>query len=231
VFRRKSEALYGPRSVAALYQSLRPMKMQIRSFSRAAEYVLIFVGVCALGYACSVVLAAKIYQHIERREFSRALQTKTVSHADRVSVSFSAKATRKSPADGAMIGSLSIPRLGLSTVVVEGVGDRDLNLAAGHIPGTSFPGQRGNVGIAGHRDTVFRPLRGIRKDDAITVTTLSGEFRYRVVSTKIVEPDHVQVLFPAKTETLTLVTCYPFNFVGPAPQRFIIQAERLLVNP
>ncbi len=195
-----------------------------------------FVGVWALGYACAVVLAAKIYQHIEQREFSRALQTRalqtrSVSYANTVAVSSSAKSTRKSPAEGAVIGSLTIPRLGLSTIVVEGVENRDLGLAAGHIPGTSFPGQRGNVGIAGHRDTVFRPLRGIRKDDAITVTTLSGEFRYRVVSTETVKPDHVQVLFPAKTEMLTLVTCYPFNFVGPAPQRFIIQAEPLSVNP
>lgn len=87
------------------------------------------------------------------------------------------------------------------------------------------------MGIAGHRDTFFRPLRHIRKNDAITVTTLSGEFRYTVVSTEIVKPDNVRVLFPAETETLTLVTCYPFNFVGPAPQRFVIRAERLFVNP
>jgi sortase A len=125
-----------------------------------------------------------------------------------------------------VIGSLTIPRLGLSTIVVEGAGDRELKLAAGHIPGTSLPGQAGNVGIAAHRDTFFRPLRRIRKDDAIVLTTLNGKFGYRVVSTDIVTPDDVQVLFPAKTETLTLVTCYPFNFVGSAPQRFIVRAQR-----
>ncbi len=81
------------------------------------------------------------------------------------------------------------------------------------------------MGIAGHRDTFFRPLRHIRTNDVITLITSSGEFRYRVISTQIVEPDDVRVLLPAETETLTLVTCYPFTFVGSAPKRFIIQAE------
>jgi len=112
-------------------------------------------------------------------------------------------------------------------MVVEGAGERDLKLAAGHVPGTSLPGEAGNAGIAGHRDTFFRSLRLIRKNDAISVTTSSGEYQYRVVSIEIVEPDDVQVLYPTKTEMLTLVTCYPFYFVGPAPRRFIIQAERI----
>lgn len=81
--------------------------------------------------------------------------------------------------------------------------------------------------MAGHRDTFFRPLHRIRKNDAITVTTLNGEFGYRVVSTEIVGPEDVQVLYSTKNETLTLITCYPFNFVGPAPKRFIVRAERL----
>jgi sortase A len=84
------------------------------------------------------------------------------------------------------------------------------------------------VGVAGHRDTFFRPLRNIQPNDIITLTTLRGAYRYRVVSTKIVRPDNVAVLDPDGTEVLTLVTCYPFYFVGPAPDRFIVRAERVI---
>ena len=112
-------------------------------------------------------------------------------------------------------------------MVVEGAGHRDLKRAAGHIPGTAFPGTGGNTGIAAHRDTFFRPLRFIRISDSITVTTPQGAFVYRVVSTQIVKPDQIQVLSPTQAEALTLVTCYPFNFVGPAPRRFIVRAERV----
>jgi sortase A len=125
-----------------------------------------------------------------------------------------------------LIGRIEIERLGVSAVVVEGTGDPVLQRAAGHIAGTALPGQPGNVGIAGHRDTFFRPLRNIRRDDVITVTTPHGAYRYRVVSTKIVSPENLSVLNPDGAEVLTLVTCYPFYFVGPAPQRFIVRAER-----
>jgi sortase A len=200
--------------------------MQIRSFSRVAEYALAFVGVLALGYWSVVFLSSRVYQVIEGREFSRAVQAMAVQDPKTVGTRPTAKPKPQRQMDGAVIGSLAIPRLGLSTIVVEGSGDRELKVAAGHIPGTSFPGQVGNVGIAAHRDTFFRPLRRIRKDDAIVLTTLNGKFDYRVVSTDIVTPDDVQVLFPAESETLTLVTCYPFNFVGSAPERFIVRAQR-----
>ena len=111
-------------------------------------------------------------------------------------------------------------------MVVEGAESEDLRRAVGHIPGTAFPGERGNVGIAGHRDTFFRPLRSIQRDDAITVSTLKGAFRYRVVSTKVVSPEDVQVLYPSGQDCLTLVTCFPFDYVGSAPKRFIVRAER-----
>jgi len=102
-----------------------------------------------------------------------------------------------------------------------------LRRAAGHIRGTGLPGHSGNIGIAGHRDTLFRPLQNIRQDDVIMLTTLQGEYRYRVVSTKIVKPSDVDVLSPDGQEILTLVTCYPFYFVGPSPDRFIVRAERV----
>ena len=93
--------------------------------------------------------------------------------------------------------------------------------------GTPLPGQQGNVAITGHRDTFFRPLRNIRKDDEITLTTLSGSYRYRVDSTKVVEPEDTEVLDDSDDAILTLVTCYPFYFVGPAPKRFIVRAHRI----
>jgi sortase A len=111
-------------------------------------------------------------------------------------------------------------------MVVEGVDDGDLKHAVGHIPGTALPGEDGNVGIAGHRDTFFRPLRSIRRKDTITLSTLQGTYRYRVISTKVVDPDDVEVLYPDGRDTLTLVTCFPFDYVGSAPRRFIVRAER-----
>jgi sortase A len=103
-----------------------------------------------------------------------------------------------------------------------------LRRAVGHIAGTALPGQTGNIGIAAHRDTFFRPLRNIRRDDVITLTTLGGEYHYRVVSTKIVDPNDVAVLNSDGKEILTLVTCYPFYFIGSAPNRFIVRAARVL---
>jgi sortase A len=91
-----------------------------------------------------------------------------------------------------------------------------------------LPGQPGNIGISGHRDTLFRPLRNIRQDDIITLTAVAGDFRYRVVSISIVSPSDVGVLDPSTHEVLTLVTCYPFYFVGAAPERFIVRAVRVL---
>lgn len=128
---------------------------------------------------------------------------------------------------GDLIGRLEIPRLRLSAVVIEGTDNTTLRRSVGHIPGTALPGQSGNVGISGHRDTFFRPLRDIRRNDIITVTTPLGEYYYRVVSTKIVSPRNMAVLEPGETEILTLVTCYPFYFIGSAPDRFIVRAERI----
>ncbi len=125
-----------------------------------------------------------------------------------------------------VVGRLEIPRLGVSVMVVEGVDDSDLKRAVGHIPGTALPGEPGNVGIAGHRDTFFRPLRSIQRDDTITVSTLQGAYRYRVVSTNVVRPEDIQVLYPTGRDSLTLVTCFPFEYVGSAPKRFIVRAER-----
>ena len=127
-----------------------------------------------------------------------------------------------------VIGRIEILRLGVSALIVEGTGDPILRRATGHIVGTAMPGERGNVGIAGHRDSFFLPLRNVQQDDLITLDTLRGEYRYRVVSSKIVAPTDVAVLNPDESEILTLVTCYPFYFIGAAPNRFIVRAKRVL---
>ncbi|MEO7918480.1 MAG: class D sortase [Thermoanaerobaculia bacterium] len=124
-----------------------------------------------------------------------------------------------------VIGRLEIPRLKLSTIVREGVDDATLKLAVGHIPDTPLPWQNGNVGLAGHRDTFFRSLERIRKNDLIRMTTLKGITTYRVESLRIVEPEDVFVLDASAGPVLTLVTCYPFVYVGSAPHRFIVRAR------
>ncbi len=134
------------------------------------------------------------------------------------------------PASGSVVGKLFIPRLGLSTVVVEGDDESNLRISAGHIPGTALPGNSGNIGIAGHRDTFFRPLKDIRNTDILELSTPQGTVRYRVSSTKVVYPSDVQVLQPTGTDSVTLVTCYPFYYVGAAPKRFIVHAEKATLD-
>jgi sortase A len=124
----------------------------------------------------------------------------------------------------AVLGRLEIPRLALSVIVREGEDPRTLRLAVGHLPGTAWPGRPGNAAIAGHRDTFFRKLRHIEQDDEIFVTTSTGVSRYVVVSMRIVEPEDVSVLKSTEQSVLTLVTCYPFFYIGSAPQRFIVRA-------
>jgi sortase A len=128
------------------------------------------------------------------------------------------------PAAGTLLGRLDAPTVHMTASVLEGSDDGTLSRGAGHIEDTPFPGQAGNIGIAGHRDTVFRPLRDIKVGEPLNLTTADHTYRYRISKTLIVGPDDVYVLDPTEQPTLTLVTCYPFEFVGHAPKRFIIQA-------
>jgi sortase A len=132
---------------------------------------------------------------------------------------------RAAPNPQAILGRLEIPRLKLSVMVLEGVDEPELMLGAGHVPGTALPGPTGNVGIAGHRDTYFRALRDIRPSDQIRFSTRDGVYHYVVESTKVTDPSDVGVLSRSDTGRLTLVTCYPFTFLGSAPERFIVQAR------
>jgi sortase A len=121
---------------------------------------------------------------------------------------------------------LRIPKIRLEVPVLRGTDDFTLNRAVGHIDDTALPGMDGNSGIAGHRDGFFRGLKDIGPEDAIELETLRGKEVYRVERTWVVYPEDVSVLDPTPTRSLTLVTCYPFYHVGPAPQRYIVRAVR-----
>jgi sortase A len=132
--------------------------------------------------------------------------------------------TAKSLSVGDVVGRLEIPRLNLSTVVFEGADSDVLERGAGHLPDTALPGKRGNTVLAAHRDTFFRPLRGIRIGDRVKFHQSKGDHVYIVKSARVVEPNEVDVLNPTAEPELTLVTCYPFRFIGPAPERFVVRA-------
>ena len=135
------------------------------------------------------------------------------------------------PSGTTTVGMIEIPAVGLATRVLEGSDARTLRLAVGHIPGTSLPGPSGNVGLAAHRNTFFRPLRKIKVGDEIWFSTRAGRFKYRVVSLRIVLPSAIEVLNDTQLPTLTLITCYPFDFIGTAPQRLIVHAEMVPDSP
>jgi len=128
---------------------------------------------------------------------------------------------------GGLVGQLDIPRVHLSVVVMEGDDDATLNRAVGHLPDTPLPWDNGNSAFAGHRDTFLRPLKDVRTGDEIRLTSVHGTFVYRVRETRVVDPGDIAVLAPTSQPELTLVTCYPFYYVGNAPRRFIVSAERV----
>ena len=175
------------------------------------------LALLTLGYCVVVVAESALYQAWEDRELNRIL---------RAGPEAMEPARRKELSPGDVLGRVEIPALGVSTVIKEGDDARTLRLAVGHIAGTAWPGEAGNVGLAGHRDQFFRRLREIRPGHDIRIVTARGTFTYRVELTHVVDPEDVWVLDPTREETLTLVTCYPFTFIGAAPQRFIVRARR-----
>lgn len=200
----------------------------LMSILRWTQRVLFAGAVSMPGYGGFVLIDEWIFQEGERHQLNLLLADRQAANPGAPQAAFRASPGNSPPAvTRGLIGRIDIPRIGLSAIVIEGAGKTTLRRAVGHIPGTALPGHPGNVGPAGHRDTFFRPLRNIRQDDIITLNTLLGEYRYRVVSTTIVGPYDVGVLDPSASEILTLVTCYPFTFVGSAPERFIVRAERV----
>jgi sortase A len=190
---------------------------------RWLERLLLVVGLASLGYAGYVVAEAHLYQAYEARELEAILASGPAAPPPEAATTAAAP-RRSPPAPGATVGRLEIPRLGISAVVRAGSDARTLRLAVGHIPGTALPGDGGNIGLAAHRDTFFRRLGEIRPDDQIRFVTPDGTFTYAVEGTRVVEPSEVWVLDATARPALTLVTCYPFRFIGSAPQRFIVRA-------
>ena len=125
---------------------------------------------------------------------------------------------------GAIQGRIVIPHVGVDAVIVEGADTDVLDRAVGHVPGTAPVGAGGNVVLAGHRDTLFRGLRNIARGDTIEIQGTAQNRSYRVESIEVVDSDEVGVMSPTRTDVLTLITCYPFHWVGPAPRRFIVRA-------
>ncbi len=190
--------------------------IRIRSLTRHAATAAVIAGIALLSYAGVVVLKARAHQQ--------------TFDASSVPEPAAAPAPASAPAplvEGMTIGEIRVDRIGLKTVVTEGETDAILDLGAGHLADTPWLGQPGNVVLAGHRDTVFRPLEYIRAGDVIDVTGHSGAARYRVTSTKIVAPTDLSVLDASDDDTLTLITCFPFVYVGHAPQRFIVRATAI----
>jgi len=186
------------------------------------EYLLLGLGVLALGVCAAVYFQARFYQAREGRQFGGGKPPIAIP-----SLRPGVIPLRLSVREGSPLSRLDIPRLGISVVVVEGVTTRDLRLGLGHVPGTAFPDEFGNVGIAGHRDTFLRQLRKIHPHDLITLTTLAGSYQYSVDWTRVVRPRDVAVLDPVEEPILTIVTCYPFYWVGSAPERFIVRAKQV----
>lgn len=181
--------------------------------------LLILVGAVVLAWTGYSALSAKWAQ----REYQRVLDTQRALPPPEAPE----PVLPVSMPLGEPIGTLIVPRLGLSAVVAEGDDKPILDDAAGHLPDTPLPWNDGNAAVAAHRDGLFRPLKGIRVGDRLRFETVHGDFEYRVKETYIVEPDDIWVLNPTLEPTLTLISCYPFNFIGNAPKRFIVKAERL----
>ncbi len=218
-----------------------------KTLLRAAELSLWCAASILLGCYAAVYLDRSLYQEYRAWEFDRLLERKSapvlafVAHelrgggtpaAGRVSQDSGASFPQPPSSHavpnltpGALVGRILIPRIGLRAMIVNGTGAWDLSRAVGHIEGTPLFGRGGNVGLAGHRDTFFRGLRDIRRGDAIEIKTLEGTFNYVVDAITIVGPGDTGVLDVSERPRLTLVTCYPFDYIGPAPQRFIVQAH------
>jgi len=196
-----------------------PRARRRRAWWRAAEALLLIVAVFGLGYYAWVSLESALYQAYENRQLDEILASAPAAPRSALT-----PVRHRIVAEGATIGRIEIARLGVSAVVRHGSDARTLQLAVGHIPGTALPGEAGNIGLAGHRDTFFRRLRDIEPQDRIRFVTTDGSYTYRVDRMDIVEPEDVWVLEPTRQQTLTLVTCYPFTYIGSAPERFVVRA-------
>ncbi|MGB8473890.1 MAG: class D sortase [Candidatus Acidiferrum sp.] len=188
------------------------VRERVKEFLGWSSSIFLLVGALAIGYAAYVDVAGQAYQAIELRKFKAEVPL------------FEPRVLEI----GEAMGQIQIPSVGLQAVILNGDSPKILRLGVGHLPETAMPGEPGNVGLAAHRDTFFRPLRRIQTGDIITLRTHRGRFQYRVQSTSIVSPRDIGVLRPSNRNELTLVTCFPFDYVGPAPNRFVVHAVEIV---
>jgi sortase A len=201
-----------------------------------AERVLIVAGLSCLGLYAGARIHSLVLSRISVDEF----ESQRVSHDEksgRMSGVKSPDFHLWSPARireyekdlsiplAQAVAVLRIPKIQLEVPVLDGTDEITLNRAVGLISGTARPGDGGNVGIAGHRDGFFRGLKDVQEGDEIELETLTASQIYKIDHISIVSPEDVSVLSPRTKPSLTLVTCYPFYFVGSAPQRYIVQAS------
>ena len=192
--------------------------------TRQLEWALWAVAVaCA---TCGLLLAAQAQVF---RTASMHYHAATLDHG--VARVENTKPAVDPPSDGGLIGRIDIPALHLSVPVLEGDEAASLLRGLGHINGTARLGGLGNVGLAGHRDTFLRPLSGILPGMDILAADPAGIYHYTVDSTEIVMPERVSVLNIGSRPELTLITCYPFNYIGAAPKRFVAHAHLVSASP
>jgi sortase A len=185
---------------------------------RVAQRLFLWLGLAAVAGAGGTAVYADISQRYQSWKFDRQ-----VAAPRAMAIVDDAVDLR----EGDPVGRLEIPRIGISVMVLQGTEDATLIAGAGHVPGTRSPGANGNVVIAAHRDTFFRKLEGIRRGDRIRIATIRQTYEYVVDSTETVDPEDTRVMESRERSELTLITCYPFYFVGAAPKRFIVHARPL----
>ena len=184
---------------------------------------------CGLGLAGIVLLSLWVREYDQARAF-RLVETKKLEAA-RESAGLDgggAAIGKPSPPamlEGGVLGRIEIPRLGISALIAEGTGSQELDKAIGHIASSAFPGEKGNCALAGHRDSFLRGLGQVRKKDLIRIDTPRDSYTYQVEWGSVVDPENVKVLDDTREPSLTLVTCYPFQVIGPAPERFVVRAR------
>jgi len=205
------------------------MTVRIRgSFARrvvrilgAIQFVSLAAGVCLLSWPLLVSVESVWAQWSGGRELAAAKRPAHETIVQPRPLTSGSSAPRR----GAVVGRFEVPRLNLSYVLLQGTDNRTLDKSIGHIEGTGTIGEAGNIGIAGHRNTHFRKLEWIRRGDEITLSSPAGEqFRYRVEWVRLFDPEAMEVLDPGHGPAVTLVTCFPFEYVGSAPLRFVVRA-------
>jgi sortase A len=188
-----------------------------RLFLGWTRWFLLIAGALAVSYVALTLLHARFYQKVANNALEQQMHVEDQHQAS---------LSRAVAKEGDVLGRIEIPRLGLKVAILEGTTSQTLRLGVGHIEGTALPGESGNIGIAGHRDTYFRGLKDIRARDEIQIQTASDLSRYEVDWVQIVAPSDIGVLSPSAESAITLVTCYPFYFIGAAPKRFIVHAHK-----